>query len=184
MAARPSQGRHSDAPPRRSAFASALRRVARRDHSEHELRVALENEGQAKADIDDALARLRSSRFVDDGTFAERYTRSRATSHGQGQRRIRQSLKARGIAPELAERALRGIAQDGTEREALDLVARKYWRLHTKVEAETRMKRLWVFLLRRGFAPGLVQERLRSLWPRHGETLEDCDVAEDATSTE
>jgi regulatory protein len=167
-----------------SAYASALRRLARRDHSVHELRTALENEGHLKEDIDDAVKRLQAVRYVDDRSFAERYTRSRAVSHGQGRRRIRQGLRARGVDRELTERALASIEADGTEREALDTAARKYWKIHAKVEPETRMRRLWVFLLRRGFPAGLVHERLRSLWPRHGETLEGLDVAEDALSIE
>jgi len=39
-----------------------------------------------------------------------------------------------------------------------------------------RTRRLWAFLMRRGFPAGLVQERLRALWPAQGEILEGLEV--------
>ena|SRR5688572_20821224 len=168
--------RKSDSAPRRSAYASALRRLSRRDYAEQELRAALEAEGQPKADIDDAIARVRSLRYLDDRSFAERYTRSRLRSHGQGRGRIRHGLRERGVAPALVERAIGDAAKDGSEREALDALARKYWRIHARVEPETRLRRLWVFLLRRGFPASAVHERLQKLWPKHGGAIEGLEM--------
>jgi regulatory protein len=164
------------APPSRSAFASALRRLSRRDHSEQELRRALADEGHTPGEVDAALARVKSSRYLDDKTYAERYTRSRLTSHGHGRGRIRQGLRMRGVAGELVDGALRQAADDGLEREALDTAAKKYWRLHPRVAPADRMRRMWVFLMRRGFPAGLVHERLRALWPAQGEILEGLEV--------
>lgn len=164
--------------PARSAFASALRRLARRDHSEHEIRAALLKEGQTPADIDEAVEKLRAARYLDDRKFAERYTRSRLVFRGQGRVRIRQSLRTLGVDGELAERALRQAAEDGSERDALDAAARKYWRAHPRTEPALRIRRLFVFLMRRGFPAALVGERLRSLWPSQREAFEEPDAQE------
>jgi regulatory protein len=153
--------------------------LARRDHSEHELREALRGEGQTDEDVDDALARVKSARYVDDRIYAERYTHSRLQGRGQGRMRIRQGLQTRGIAGELVERALRQASADGREQDALETVARKYWRLHPRVEPALRMRRLFVFLLRRGFPANLVHERLRALWPKPGESLEELEVVDE-----
>jgi regulatory protein len=173
MAARRRTGTET---PRRSAYASALRRLARRDHSEKELRDALVQEGQPAREIADAIERLRSVRYVDDRSFAERYTRSRLRSHGHGRGRIRQGLRARGVGRDLVERALGEVAADGSEQEALDALARKYWRVHAGLAPETRLRRLWVFLLRRGFPAAAVHERLRKLWPKHGDAIEGLEM--------
>ena len=167
--------------PTRSAFASALRRLARRDHSEAEIREALAGLGHDREEIDETIARLKSARYLDDKGYAERYTRSRVGSHLHGRIRVRHDLKQRGVAGELVERALTTVVADGTEREALDNAARKYWRFHASVPPETRLRRMWGFLLRRGFPAGMVGERLRSLWPKQGETLDGLDALENET---
>jgi regulatory protein len=167
--------------PTRSAYGSALRRLARRDHSERELRTALLAEGHEEGEVEECLTRLRTARYLDDRRFAETFTRSRLAHHGQGRARIRHGLRTRGVAGEVVERALEQIAGDGSEQETLDAVARKYWRLHTRHEPAARMRRLWAFLLRRGFPGGLVHDRLRALWPKHGDGLSDLEALESET---
>jgi regulatory protein len=164
--------------PSPSAYQRALRRLARRDHSEAELRRALAARGHSEAEIDEALARLRAQRYVDDETFAERFARSRLSHHGQGRGRIRQGLRQRGVGREQMEAGLTAALHDVSEDEVLDRTARRYWRQHTRVEPGRRLPRLWAFLLRRGFAPGQVNRRLRALWPRWSDALEGLEPAE------
>jgi len=166
--------------PTRTAYASALRRLARRDHSEHELREALRTEGQTHEDVEDALARVKSARYLDDRTYAERYTRSRLQGQRQGRIKIRQGLRTRGVAGELVERALSQAAADGIEKDALDSAARSYWRTHPRTEPALRIRRLFVFLMRRGFPAALVHERLRALWPTPGAALLEFEAVDDA----
>ena len=161
-----------------SAYQRALRRLARRDHSEEELRRALEARGHTPDEIDDALQRLRSQRYVDDASFAERFARSRLTHRGQGRIRIRQGLRQRGVASEKVEAGLAAAFRDVPEDEVLDRVARRYWRQHSRVEPASRLPRLWGFLLRRGFAPTAVRRRLLTLWPRWSDALEGLEPLE------
>ena len=164
--------------PKPSAYQRALRRLARRDHSEAELRRALAARGHPEEEIDEALARLRAQRYVDDETFAERFARSRLSHHGHGPARIRQGLRLRGVGREQTEVGLTAALRDVSEDEVLDRAARRYWRQHARVEPARRLPRLWAFLLRRGFAPGLVKRRLRALWPRWSDALEGLEPAE------
>jgi regulatory protein len=164
--------------PSPSAYQRALRRLARRDHSEAELRRALATRGHPEDEIDEALDRLRAQRYLDDETFAERFARSRLESHGQGRRRIRQGLRQRGLATETVEAGLRSALRDVDEDEVLDSLARRYWRQHTRVEPARRLPRLWGFLLRRGFPAAHVRRRLQALWPRWSDALEGLEPAE------
>ena len=76
--------------PETTAYARALGRLARRDHSQAELKRALLERGHAPEEVDSAVERLRGQRFLDDTSFAERYARSRLQSHGLGRNRVRQ----------------------------------------------------------------------------------------------
>jgi len=165
---------------RPSAFQRALARLARRDHSEAELRRVLERKGYEADEIDDALERLRERRFVDDAQYATRFARTRMSLRGQGRNRIRQALRQRGVDRPVVERGLEEAAEDVSEAEVLDEVARRYWRTYQRDEPERRLRRLSDHLYRRGFPGTLIVERLRVLWPRWSDALAGCDPVDDA----
>jgi regulatory protein len=161
-----------------SAYQRALRRLARRDHSVQELRRALAARGHAPDEIETAIERLRRERYLDDAGFAERFARSRLAHSGHGRALIRLGLPRRGVSRSEAEAGLAGALREVDERAVLDGLARRYWRQHARVEPAQRLPRLWAFLLRRGFAAGLVHDRLSALWPRYADALEGLEPAE------
>jgi len=158
-----------------SAYASALRRLSRRDHSEHELRQSLVRKGHPSDEVEEALRRLRREKALDDDSFAARFARSRMAYSGLGRNRIRRDLSLRGVARATTERGLREAATEVSETEVLDRVARRYWTAHRADEPLRRIRRLWAFLLRRGFPANMVEERLRALWPRQKDALADLE---------
>jgi regulatory protein len=163
-----------------SAYQRALGRLARRDHSVAELRRALAARGHEADEVEAALERLRRERYLDDKGYAERFARSRLAHHGHGRALIRQSLRQRGITRSETEAGLAHALREVDEKAVLDGLARRYWRQHARVEPSRRLPRLWGFLLRRGFAAGLVHERLSALWPRWADALEGLEPVEPA----
>jgi regulatory protein len=161
-----------------TAYQRALRRLARRDHSVAELRRALLERGHGAEEVEAAVERLRRERYLDDAGFAERFARSRMTHQGLGRLRIRQGLRQRGVDRGATEAGIKGALREVDEREVLDTLARRYWRQHARVEPARRLPRLWAFLVRRGFAPALVHERLGTLWPRWSDALEGLEPAD------
>jgi regulatory protein len=155
------------------AYQRALLRLARRDHSEAELRTALAREGFAKAEVDGTLSRLRRERLIDDSGYASRFARSRMAHHGLGRYRVHQALRRRGVPSGVAEAGIREALVDVPEAAVLEAVARRYWRQRSADEPRRRLRKLWAFLLRRGFPPDLVRERLRLLLPRHGGAIDE-----------
>jgi regulatory protein len=155
-----------------------LRRLARRDHSVSELRKRLLERGHPAEDVDEALARLRAEGYLDDAGFAARFARSRMAGYGFGRNRVRASLRARGVAKPALERGLADALEEVSESEALDALARRYWRLHGRDEPAQRMRKLWVFLVRRGYPATLVADRVRALWPRWSDALEGLEPLE------
>jgi regulatory protein len=160
------------ATPPPTAYQRALRRLARRDHSVAELRRALLERDHEPGEVEAALERLRRERYLDDAGFAERFARSRMEHQGLGRLRIRQGLRQRGVDRGATDAGIAGALREVDEREVLDGLARRYWRQHAGVEPALRLPRLWAFLLRRGFAPGIVRDRLCGLWPRWRDALE------------
>jgi regulatory protein len=90
---------------------AAMNLLARREHSELELRRKLASRGFEPALIDAAIASLLADRLLDDARFTEAYIRYRR-SRGYGPVRIRQELKERGVSDEL-------LADFINERDAL-----------------------------------------------------------------
>ncbi len=164
--------------PERTAYARALGRLARRDHSEAELTKALRDRGHSAEEIQAALDRLRAQRYVDDASFAERFARTRLANHRVGRHRVRQGLRQRGVDRRVAEKGLEKALLDVSEAEALAAAARQYWRTHGRDEPATRVRKLWAFLLRRGFPAPLVTQSLHALWPRWSDALEGLEPVE------
>jgi regulatory protein len=170
--------RSAAAAPPPTAYQRAIRRLARRDHSVAELRQALLEREHEPAEVEEALERLRRERYLDDTGYAERFARSRMVHQGLGRLRVRQGLRQRGVDRGTIEAGIAGALREVDEREVLDGLARRYWRQHTRVEPPRRLPRLWAFLLRRGFASGLVRERLCALWPRWRDALDGLEPQE------
>jgi regulatory protein len=171
--------RRAAAAPPPTAYQRALRRLARRDHSVAELRRALLDRGHEADEVEAALDRLRRERYLDDAGFAERFARSRMANQGHGRLRVRQDLRLRGVDRRASEAGIAGALLEVDEKGVVDALARAYWRRHASVEPDRRLPRLWAFLVRRGFAPGLVRERLQALWPRWSDALEGLEPADD-----
>ena len=163
---------------RASAYARALARLARRDHSEQELRRLLTREGYSKKEIAGTLERLRERGFVNDLALAARFARSRMAHQGLGRHRVRQALVAKGVARREAEAGLTAALAEVSESQLIEDVARHFWRQRLRDEPRLRLRKLWAFLLRRGFPAGLVGDRLRALWPRYQAALEGLEPLE------
>jgi regulatory protein len=171
--------RRAAATPPPTAYQRALLRLARRDHSVAELRRALLDRGHEPEEVEAALDRLRRERYLDDAGFAERYARSRMAHPGHGRLRIRQDLRLKGVDRGTTEAGIAGALREVDEEAIVDALARRYWRRHAAVEPARRLPRLWAFLVRRGFASGLVRDRLSALWPRWSDALSGLEPAED-----
>jgi regulatory protein len=143
-----------------------------------QLRRALLAKAHPEAAVDAAIDRLRRERYIDDGSLATRYARSRMEFHAQGQHRIRHGLRQRGVAGAIIEEGIREALGEVDEGAVLERLARRYWAQRRRDAPERRLRSLWAFLLRRGFPAPLVHERLRKLWPRWSDALEGLEPEE------
>ena len=138
---------------------------------------SLKRAGHPEQAIAEALERLRRSRALDDGRFAEVFARSRLTHYGQGRNRIRAALRQRGVSRETAEQGLQDALRERPEQATLDAVAARLLRQAKDSDPRKRLARVFAALLRRGFPASLVRERLAVLRPGSRDMLEEYEVA-------
>ena len=94
---------------------SALRLLARREHSQYELRRKLKARGYGERLVDELLAELITERLLSDTRYAEAMVTNRA-SRGYGPLRICMELRDRGVAEGIVDKVLQKAEVDWDER--------------------------------------------------------------------
>ena len=123
--------------------------LARREHSEQELRQKLKSREYDADAIDEVLQGLISDRLQSDARFTEAYVNHRFNA-GVGPLKIRYDLRQKGIADLLADELLESLS-DRRDELMLQQRERKYGEVIPAGYAE-RMKQAR-FLQNRGFSP-------------------------------
>ena len=104
---------------------AALRYLAPRDHTSHEVAAHLKEKGFAPEDIAPVLEFLKECRYVDDADFAERFVLM-SIENGRGPMRIRRDLEEKGIDSSVISVLLEEHLESDAEREqALELGRKK-----------------------------------------------------------
>ena len=152
--------------PRGTAKDRALRLLGVRWRSRQELKRRLAAAGFEQLEIDAALQALEDVGLIDDARFARELVRDRAVHRMSGDRAIQAALREKGVAPELASRALEGAGDEGERARAL--ASSKAARM-TSLDPQAAYRRLFGLLMRRGFGPSLAreaaEEALRGIFP-------------------
>ena len=99
-------------------FQYAVRALGGRAHTTAELKKKLRTKAQLAEDVDRTVARLKDYGYLDDRKLAETYAGVRLEREGFGKARVLRDLRARSVAPTVAERAV-AKAYDGVEEDAL-----------------------------------------------------------------
>ena len=152
----------------RDAFASGIGLLARREHSSRELAAKLSRKGLEKADVRDAVDRLKEKRYQSDDRFGVVIARTRV-AQGYGPLRVRAELRSHG----LSEAQIRA-AIDATEADWASIAAaqvRRRFGTKGAADASERARRAQ-FLLRRGFDPATVRAVTRAVVDDPGEEFD------------
>jgi regulatory protein len=123
--------------------ARALRHLARREHSRDELARKLAPHAESQEILEGLLRELEGRKLLSNERFAEE--RAHWLERKYGAAKIRQDLKAKGIAPEIVDR----VSTTGELERALTILKRKYREPATTREERARRAR---FLQGRGFS--------------------------------
>ncbi len=145
--------------------------LARRDHSEKELKDKLNRYNFPAAVIKSVLSDLKSKNFLNDKNFSEIFAKNLLNQRPVGKRKIAAELEQRGISELLMEAAVEKVYAEFDEVElARLLVQKKIKTLSGQPEIKKR-KKLGDFLFRRGFDWDIVQQ-----------TLSETDLSEESNA--
>jgi regulatory protein len=143
----------------------ALNLLAHRARSARELRRRLLQKGEPPALIDAALERLERMGLIDDAEYARQVARSKVMAQGASKRRVRQELFKRGVASELADAAIEEVYEDEAvdPGEIVERAARKRLQALGGLDPETRRRRLYGFLARRGYESDEIRAAMQTV---------------------
>lgn len=142
----------------------ALKSLAGRAHSIGELREKLRRRAERAADIEDVLARLKDSGYLNDPRFAEAFASARLSNEKFGRTRVLQDLRRRRVAPALAERTVRQVYQEVNEEALIEDWVRRKYRLAQReglFQEDKDLAAAYRRLLRAGFRTGDIVRALK-----------------------
>jgi regulatory protein len=101
------------------AYIVALTLLSARELSETQLRARLIRRQHDPADIDQAIARLKEDRTLDDRRVARALARMESAIKHRGRARVIQKIRQAGISSAIAEEAVKEVFEDVDENELL-----------------------------------------------------------------
>jgi regulatory protein len=147
----------------RRARAVALDLLARKAWTRRDLTERLRRRG-APPDVAGAVvAALEALGYVDDRAFAAAWAESRARGRSLGRQRLREELRARGVAPPLVEAAIARAFEDTSELARAERAAARRLVILRRRAPEQAARRLHDYLRRRGYSGDVVRQVLRAV---------------------
>jgi regulatory protein len=143
---RPESGERAD------AWQTALKYLAARARTTHEVRQALAGRGYPPDDIATVIARLVAARYLDDADFARTWVIARARRGAAGPARLARELRAKGIPEAQIKAALRALEAEWDASAATDEAAQRKLKSLEGLPTAVARRRLAAYLERRGFA--------------------------------
>ena len=133
-----------------------------RQRSEKEISDRLKKKNFSEELIKETIVFLQEKKFIDDLAFSRAWIRERL-AHSIGPRRLKQELKSKGISKEIIENNLRQAQESYSEAETVrELAASRLGRMKN-LEPGIAKRRLYAYLLRRGFSPDIVIDAINQL---------------------
>ena len=146
-----------------SAYLDGLRMLARRELSEAQVRQRLARRGHDSSAVDEAVARLREERAIDDTRVAGVIARTQAAVKGRGRLRTVRQIEQAGIARAVAQRAADEAFASIDAESHITAAIEKRLRGRATIADRTELARLYRYLVAQGFDP---DEAMRALGKR------------------
>ena len=141
-------------------LAYAYKLLSRRAYTRLGMTRKLAGKGEPE-NVETVLDRLTESGYLDDRAFAQNYIQSRFASHPSGRRLLEMKLRAKGIPTTAIREALDEIKPEAEEAVAQDLAKKKAVALKN-LEPIARKRRIFQFLINRGFSPSIASKYANS----------------------
>ena len=146
----------------KQAHITCLRLLAASPKSGQELRKKLSAKGYSAESIDQALQNLRAQGILDDTAYAKDLAARLTLGKCVGRHKIAFELKRHGISKKISDEILETLSDEDENERALEQ-ARLKWFSWSKVDPQKRKKRLYDFLIRKGYDFQIAQDILQRL---------------------
>lgn len=130
--------------------------------SEKELYQRLKIKKFDEAVIKKTLEFLKDRGFIDDTCFAKAWIESRIKKP-LGLRRLRRELSVKGIDKQTIDNELGRIKDSYSEEDAVLRIVRARFKKTKGIDSQKAKRRIWGYLLRRGFSPGTIIDVMNRL---------------------
>jgi len=132
--------------------------------TEKELYQRLKRKNFSEDCVNKALEFLKEKRFIDDRLFAKAWVESRLKKP-LGFRRLAQELKIKGVAEAIINSRLSEAKKGYSEEEVVKEIIRQKQEKTRELDPLKAKKRIYSYLLRRGFSPEVVIDSVSRIKP-------------------
>ena len=130
---------------------AGLTLLARRELSEAQVRQRLARRGYPEEEIDEAAARLKAERAIDDARTAGAIARTETSVKRHGRLRVRRQIEQAGIAPSIAKAALDEVFEHVDNDAMLEAALDRRLRDQATIPDDRTFQRLYRYLVGQGF---------------------------------
>ena len=141
----------------KQGYLYAVRLLTASKKSEREIVKRLGEKGYAPEAIEEITAQLKAQRILSDQKLTQETIQTALLEKRYGPKRVYYNLRKRGISSAEAQKAADAYPKSA-EREAANELAQARWLRLERIEPKKRKKRLYDFLINRGFNPELSRE--------------------------
>lgn len=139
-----------------------LRLLSRRDHSKKELKNKALQKGYRSAQIEGILNELSEKGYINNLEFAMSFTRDKFRFNRWGVNKIRVELRKKGVSEKEISTALSQV-DTVCQSESIQELINKHKARFLRVIPEKRKKKVYDFLLRKGYDSSIISSNLTSL---------------------
>ena len=141
----------------KQAWISSLRLLEATPKTRKELAKKLLDKSYPESVVEETLLKLESQGLLSDLAYAKDLAVKLTQGKPSGRRKISFEMKRHGVPAKIQEEVLAGITTDDEAERALEL-AKPKWLSFQRLPEEKRKKRLFDFLMRRGFDYQIVRD--------------------------
>ncbi len=146
----------------KQAWIASLRLLEATPKTRKELAKKLSDKGLPDSVIEETLDKLEAQGLLSDLAYAKNLTARLTQEKPSGRRKISFELKRHGVPAKIQEELLAGITSAEESERALDIASLK-WPQWERFGNEKRKKRIFDFLIRRGFDFQIVRDTVEKL---------------------
>lgn len=136
-----------------------LRLLGRRDHARNELRDKARKKDFPSESIEEILDELTEKKYINNVEFAKKYVSDKFKFYSWGEIKIRSELLRKGVSEKDINIALQEISPNDRNKTIQDLIL-KYKRKFERVDSIKRKKKIFDFLLRKGYDSNTILKQM------------------------